>query len=53
MLGVSKEMFEDLISDPRQRQLLGGLALLLTFIGLLNWFANLVARRVVKMLQEE
>ncbi|MEJ2750305.1 MAG: SRPBCC domain-containing protein [Anaerolineae bacterium] len=53
MLGVSKEMVADLVSDPRQRQLLGGLALLLALIGLLNWFANLVARRVVKMLQEE
>lgn len=53
MLGVGKEMFADLVPDPRQRQLLGGLTLLLGLIGLLNWFANLVARRVVKMLQEE
>jgi len=53
ILGVSKEMAADLVSDPRQRQLLGGLALLLVLVGLLNWFANLVARRVVKLLQEE
>jgi hypothetical protein len=53
MLGVSKEMFEDLVPDPQQRQLLGGAALLLVLAGLLNWFANLVARRVVKTLQEE
>jgi hypothetical protein len=53
MLGVSKEMFEDLVPDQQQRQLLGGAALLLVLAGLLNWFANLVARRVVKLLQEE
>jgi carbon monoxide dehydrogenase subunit G len=53
ILGVSKEMVADLIPDPRQRQLLGGLALLLVLAGLLNWFASLVARRVVKLLQEE
>ncbi|MCA9874731.1 MAG: carbon monoxide dehydrogenase subunit G [Anaerolineales bacterium] len=53
MLGVGQEMLADLVPDPRQRQLLGGLALLLIITGLLNWFANLVARRTVKMLQEE
>jgi hypothetical protein len=53
ILGVSKEMFDDFVPDPQQRQLLGGLALLLVFAGLLNWFANLVARRVVKLLKEE
>lgn len=53
MLGVSKEMFADLVPDPQQRQLLGGVALFLILIGLLNWFANLVARRVVKLLEEE
>jgi carbon monoxide dehydrogenase subunit G len=52
MLGVSKEVVTDLVSDPRQRQLLGGLALLLALVGLLNWFANLVARRVVRMMRD-
>ncbi len=52
MLGVSKEMFADFIPDPQQRQLAGGLALLLILIGLLNWFANLVARRVAQKLKE-
>lgn len=52
ILGVSKEMAADLVSNPRQRQLLGGLALLLALVGLLNWFANLVARRVVRMMQD-
>lgn len=53
IVNVAKDVIEDLIPDPQQRQLLGGLALLLALIGLLNWFANLVARRTVKMLQEE
>ena len=53
MLGVTQDVIKDLIPDPRQRQLLAGLALVLAVIGLVNWFTNLVARRVAKKLQEE
>ena len=53
MLGVTKDIIADLIPDPRQRQLLAGAALLLGLAGAINWFANLVARRVAKRLKEE
>lgn len=53
MLNVTKDVIADLVPDPQQRQLLIGGALFLGLWGLLNLFANLVARRVVKMLQKE
>ena len=43
--------FEDLIPDPQQRQIVIGGALVLGLLGLLNLFANLVARRVAKNLE--
>lgn len=46
-----KDVVADLIPDPRQRQALLGLALVVTVVGLVNAFANLVARRVVKRLE--
>lgn len=53
IFGVTKDVITDLIPDARQRWLFGGLVLLVVSIGLGNWFANLVARRVAKILQEE
>jgi hypothetical protein len=53
IVNVAKDVIEDLIPDPQQRQLLIGGALFLGFLGLLNLFANLVARRVAKILKEE
>ena len=53
MLNVTKDVIEDLIPDPQQRQILIGGALFFGLLGLLNLFANLVARRVAKILQEE
>ncbi len=53
MLGVAKDVLADIIPDPRQRQLLAAAALLLGLVSAINWFANLVARRVAKILQEK
>jgi carbon monoxide dehydrogenase subunit G len=53
MRNVVKDVIEDLIPDPQQRQLLVSGALVLGLLGLLNLFANLVAWRVAKILQEE
>ncbi len=51
MLSVAKDVVEDLIPDPKHRQLLAGFALALVTIALFNAFANLIARRVAKILQ--
>jgi carbon monoxide dehydrogenase subunit G len=53
MRGVAENMLEEFVPDPGQRRALGGLVIGAILIIALNWFANLVARRVVKMLQEE
>ncbi|MCP4425248.1 MAG: carbon monoxide dehydrogenase subunit G [Chloroflexi bacterium] len=53
MLGVAKDMVADFIPDPKQRQLLTGAALALGVIALINGFANLVARRVARILKEK
>jgi carbon monoxide dehydrogenase subunit G len=52
-LNVARDVVADLIPDSRQRWLLGGGAAVLLLVALLNWFANLVARRVVRQLREE
>jgi carbon monoxide dehydrogenase subunit G len=53
MLNVTKDVFADLIPDPQQQKIVIGGALFLGFVGLFNLFANLVARRVSKILKEE
>lgn len=52
-LNVARDVVADLIPDSRQRWLLGGGAAALVLAALLNWFASLVARRVVRQLQEQ
>jgi carbon monoxide dehydrogenase subunit G len=52
-LGVARDVVTDLIPNSRQRWLLGGGAAALVLAALLNWFANLVARRVVRQLREQ
>lgn len=52
-LGVARDVISDLIPDSRRRWLLGGGAAALALAVLLNWFASLVARRVVRQLREE
>jgi carbon monoxide dehydrogenase subunit G len=53
MLGVAQEMLNEYIPDPNQRRMLLGLVALPVLILFMNWFANVVARRVVKMLRED
>lgn len=52
MRNVTADVLQDLIPDPQQRKLLVGLGLAAVVIGLINGFANLVARRVAKILKE-
>lgn len=52
MLGVAENMVEEFMPDPQQRKLIGGLAAAAVLIIAMNWFANLIARRVVKMMEE-
>ncbi len=52
-LNVARDVVADLIPDSRQRWLVGGGAVVLLLVALLNWFANVVARRVVRRLREE
>lgn len=51
-MGVAKEMLDEYIPDPNQRKLAIGLISLPIFILFINWFANIIANRVVKKLQE-
>jgi carbon monoxide dehydrogenase subunit G len=53
MLGVTQEMLDEYIPDPNQRRILLGLAILPLLVLFMNWFANLVAKRVVKKLRED
>jgi hypothetical protein len=53
MRGVAENMFEEFLPDPAQRKAAGGLLVGALLIIVFNWFANLVARRVVKILKEE
>lgn len=52
MRNVTTDVLADLVPDPRQRKLLVGLGVSVVVIGLINGFANLVARRVAKILKE-
>jgi carbon monoxide dehydrogenase subunit G len=53
MVGVAENMLEELVPDPQQRKLVGGVAVAAALLFLLNLFANMVARRVVRMIKEE
>lgn len=52
-MGVARDVISDLLPDSRQRWLLGGGAVVILLLALLNWFANVVAGRVVRRLREE
>jgi carbon monoxide dehydrogenase subunit G len=53
MYNVAMDVLQDLVPDARQRRLLAGVGLAVMIMGLMNIFANLVARRVAKILMEE
>lgn len=53
MFNVAKDVIHDLVPDAGQRKILLGVGVAVIVIGFINGFANLVARRVVKMLREE
>jgi carbon monoxide dehydrogenase subunit G len=52
-LGVAENLLEEYVPDPQQRKVLLSLGIATVLILAINWFANLVARRVVNMLEEE
>lgn len=52
-LGVARELLDEYVPDPNQRRILLGLAILPALLLIVNWFANIVANRVVKRLQED
>lgn len=53
MMGVAREMFDEYVPDPNQRRMLLGLAALPVLLLFMNWFANIVAGRVVRKLRED
>jgi carbon monoxide dehydrogenase subunit G len=53
VLNVARDVVHDLMPDAGRRNVLIGMGLAVILIGLINAFANLVARRVVKILREE
>lgn len=53
MVNVARDVITDLVPNERQRKVLLGLGLGVAVVGFLNLFANLVARRVVRMLRDE
>ncbi len=53
MLGVAQEMLDEYVPDSNQRRMLLGLAALPLLVLFMNWFANVVAKRVVKKLRED
>ena len=53
LAGVAANMFEEMVPDPQQRRLLTGLALLTAVAVLLNWYANLIARRVAAEMRKK
>ncbi len=52
MVNVARDVLEDFVPDPRQRKVLVGLGLGVIALGLINGFANLIARRVARILKE-
>lgn len=53
MLNVARDVLTDLLPNAGQRRVLIGLGAVVILLGLLNGFANLIARRVAKILREE
>lgn len=53
MLGVAENMIEEFLPNPQHRRIAAGLAILIAITLLVNIFANLVARQVVKMMKED
>jgi len=53
MMGVAGNMLEELVPDPQQRKLLGGIALMAAVLFFMNVFAEMVARRAVRLMKEE
>jgi hypothetical protein len=53
MVGVAGNMLEELVPDPQQRKLLGGIALMAAVLFFMNVFAEMVARRAVRLMKEE
>ena len=53
MMGVAQEMLDEYIPDSNQRRILIGVATLPLLFLAMNWFANMIARRVVRKLQED
>jgi carbon monoxide dehydrogenase subunit G len=51
MLNVTRDVLADLVPDPRRRKALAGLAVAAIVVAAINAFANLVARRVVRMMK--
>ena len=52
-MGVARELLDEYVPDPGQRRMLLGLLMLPLVLGLVvNLFASLVARKVVKMMRE-
>lgn len=49
---VVNDTLNDLIPDPQTRRLVLGAGLVVVVVGLVNAFANLIARRVAKILKE-
>ena len=52
MRGVAENMLEEFVPDPQQRRILAGMAAVAVILFVTNWFANMVARRVVSMMEE-
>jgi len=53
MMGVAREMLDEYVPNPNQRRMALGLAALPVLYLFMNWFANIVAGRVVKKLRED
>jgi hypothetical protein len=53
MFNVARDVLLDLVPDAGRRRVLVGVGLAVVIVGFINGFANLVARRVAKILREE
>lgn len=53
MANLTRDVVADLIRDPQARRLVIGLGVAAVLLGLMNVFANLVARRVTRSLEKE
>ncbi|NCF66361.1 MAG: hypothetical protein GWP61_10310 [Chloroflexi bacterium] len=53
VMGIAQELLDEYVPDHGQRKMLLGLLMVPVVLGLVNLFANLVARKVVKRMREE